>query len=1173
MDPKRIYYDHTSSSDKFFFGGYLNLAINNIHLVFNAYKERFNINKEVEEYETITNDLKNLQLSDSDFNQRINFLSHHLPFLLYLDKSNKEKFCEKIYLLVKAIDNLRNFYTHYYHKPLNFDKEFYTTLDELLLKVVDYVRKNRFKNEETKILLNTRLKKELEILIKKQKDKLLEDKKKGKIVFTDNETIKNSIYNRAFHHLTYKAVVTVTENGKEKKEIREVLSKYYKAELIAENGTKPENGITISQSGLIFLLGLFLTKKEGEDLRAKIEGFKAKTKDIDEEYPSLDSNSLKFIATHWVFSHLAFKGLKSQLSTSYDKETLLLQIADELSKVPDAVYKALPKDLQDTFVEDINEYIKEEDDEISPLSESTVVHPVIRKRYENKFNYFVIRFLDEFINFPSLRFQIYLGNYVHDKREKEIAGTLFHTERIIKEKINAFARLSDACKNKEIALKIKDNDNPIGWEKFPNPSYNIEDGNIMIYLSIDKGLKDKIKEYKKTKVKSSTRREKRVMKYKMLLEIAVKDIINNSEPIALFSLNELPALLYEILIRPELKQPSEIEAIIRKHFEEQFNKIENYPKNKETQELSDSQFPSNLVKRSLGITINKEKLLNRISNEIEATNQRLTYIENKRKELEEKTAGKPKRKYLFNKKEIGEISTWLTYDLLRMMPAEDRKNWKGYQHSQLQQSLAFYDLRPNEAFNLLSAVWHFDDDAFWWNKKIKDIFKERSFNSFYQKYLLLRLDIYKNIFSVLNNNEGNNELFNNALEQQHVPNLIKKREYTIDTIDNLKQKLLAQPIPLGRGFFDDKPTFIKGVKIHEQPDRFADWYRYAVCNEEEYQSFYEYERDYTELYEAEKLKPAKEQKKSIKKLRLENDLYIKKLKIQDLFLKAIAEKLYEDVFGQKITFNLKDFYLTREEKLNKIKIANQQKHREKGDKSENKLRETFIWDKTVTYKYIPYKYLPFVPTIYKYAPYFDFVPPIKGLIIEEAVKLKDLGKFKRLIADPKTAHILEYKPNRIWNKLELEKELESYEKIRREELFKAVQAFEEKILLKNGSDGKNHIEYLEKKNNPHFKYYVTKGLLSNRGDVSKEEVEWLNNVTEKDFELKETIDELRKKPVIIQKGYMVIYIRNKFAHNQLLHPLLFTSMLDLCGEKVADDETYSETILRSLNKMIGDLLA
>lgn len=479
MEPKRIYYKHTSSDNKYFFGGYLNLAINNIHLAFNAYKERFNINKEAEEYETIINDLKNPQLSDSDFNQRINFLSHHLPFILYLDKSNKEKFCEKIYLLVNAVDNLRNFYTHYYHKPLNFDKEFYQILEELLLKVIDYVRKNRLESKETKILLNTRLKEELEILIKKQKDKLLEDKEKGEKDLPDDESIKNSIFNKAFNHLTYKTTVKVIKDGKPDEEIREVLTKRNKAEFFADNEIENYNGITISESGLIFLLGLFLTKKESEDLRSKIKGFKGKTKEIDKGYPSFDSNSLKFMATHWVFSHLAFKGLKSQLSTSYDKETLLLQIADELSKVPDAVYKALPKDLQDTFVEDINEYIKEEDDEISPLSESTVVHPVIRKRYENKFNYFVIRFLDEFINFPSLRFQVYLGNYVHDKREKEIAGTLFHTERIIKEKINAFARLSDACKNKEIALRIKDKDNPIGWEKFPNPSYNIVDGNIM----------------------------------------------------------------------------------------------------------------------------------------------------------------------------------------------------------------------------------------------------------------------------------------------------------------------------------------------------------------------------------------------------------------------------------------------------------------------------------------------------------------------------------------------------------------------------------------------------------------------------------------------------------------------------------------------------------------------
>lgn len=298
MDPKRIYYDHTSSSDKFFFGGYLNLAMNNINLVFNAYKERFKEDGDDKNIFKYLKNFKSKKLSDSDFNQRINFLSHHLPFILYLDKSNEKGLFIKIYLLIKTVDNLRNFYTHYYHKPLNLKKYFYTTLDELLLKVVDYVRKNRLKNDETKILLNTRLKKELEILIKKQKDKLLEDKEKGKKVFTDYETVKNSIYNRAFHHLTYKVVAKITENGKEKKETREVLTNRYKAEFFADNEIENYNGITISQNGLIFLLGLFLTKKEGEDLRSKIEGFKAKTKEIDKEYPSFDSNSLKFMATH-----------------------------------------------------------------------------------------------------------------------------------------------------------------------------------------------------------------------------------------------------------------------------------------------------------------------------------------------------------------------------------------------------------------------------------------------------------------------------------------------------------------------------------------------------------------------------------------------------------------------------------------------------------------------------------------------------------------------------------------------------------------------------------------------------------------------------------------------------------------------------------------------------------
>jgi hypothetical protein len=82
---------------------------------------------------------------------------------------------------------------------------------------------------------------------------------------------------------------------------------------------------------------------------------------------------------------------------------------DELSKVPDCVYQNLSETKQKDFIEDWNEYFKDNEENAENLENSRVVHPVIRKRYEDKFNYFAMRFLDEFANFKTLKFQVSMG--------------------------------------------------------------------------------------------------------------------------------------------------------------------------------------------------------------------------------------------------------------------------------------------------------------------------------------------------------------------------------------------------------------------------------------------------------------------------------------------------------------------------------------------------------------------------------------------------------------------------------------------------------------------------------------------------------------------------------------------------------------------------------------------
>lgn len=69
----------------------------------------------------------------------------------------------------------------------------------------------------------------------------------------------------------------------------------------------------ISLPHLVFLLSMFLSKKETEQLRAYLKGFKGKK--IDPKQASLTKNSLRFMAKHRIFSDLHYKGFRRKIRT------------------------------------------------------------------------------------------------------------------------------------------------------------------------------------------------------------------------------------------------------------------------------------------------------------------------------------------------------------------------------------------------------------------------------------------------------------------------------------------------------------------------------------------------------------------------------------------------------------------------------------------------------------------------------------------------------------------------------------------------------------------------------------------------------------------------------------------------------------------------------------------
>ncbi|HFK5598110.1 TPA: type VI-B CRISPR-associated RNA-guided ribonuclease Cas13b [Elizabethkingia anophelis] len=1099
-----ISYDHTLMEDKHFFGGFLNLAQNNIDALLKAFKERFNVRYQSKQFAEVCFSDK---LPDQDYLDRTLFLETHLPFIKYIggkEANNRGTFRKNITLFFESIEQLRNFYTHYYHKPILFPEELYENLDRIFVEVSKEVKTHKVKNDQTRHLLTKNLANELDIRYKKNVEKLKELKAQGKKVnIHDKEAINNSVLNNAFNHLIYK------------KEENVFATEAYKSKYNLENPSK--NGISLSQSGLLFLLSMFLNKKDIEALKSRVKGFKAKIIRDGEE----NISGLKFMATHWVFSSLSFKNVKHKLSTDFHRETLLIQIVDELSKVPDEVYKTFDKQTQEEFIEDINEYMKVGNKDLS-LEESTVIHPVIRKRYDNKFNYFALRFLDEFAGFPTLRFQVHIGNYIHDRRIKNIDGTAFQTERSVKERIKVFGKLSQMSNLKaEYVSRLMDEPVDTGWEIFPNPSYNIIENNIPIYIEMGDHFNDEVLQSKMARKKQKPEELKDRNSAKASKESMIRTLQNDkgsmdvitASPTAQLSLNELPAILYELLVK---KTPAKtIEKKLVGKLNQRLKEIKNYNPEKP---LPASQISKRLRLNLEEGSINTKKIIALLQKELNYTQEKLDLLAKNRKEYGKKVDGKILRKYVFGLKEIGNLATDLAMDIKRFMPANVRKEWKGYQHSQLQQSLAFYDKRPEEAFNILQEVWDINREKSLWDTWILNAFQTSgNFERFFELYHEGRKKYVQQQLENIDRYTDNKKFLQKFINQQFPTNFLEKRLYALESLEIEKLKILSKPFILPRGTFDEKPTFIMGEKVRENPELFADWYTYGY-QQHEFQKFYSWPRDYKDLLQNEQKRDpdfAENKKrlsdlKQLELLQLKQDIIIKKIKTQDLYLKLIMDALFIEVFGQEADISLNDLYLTQEERLEKEKLALKQHQRVEGDDSPNVIKDNFIWSKTMPYKH--------------------------DKIYEPQVRLKDFGKFKHFLLDDKVAKILSYDLQETWNKNELEIQIntgqDSYEVIRREELLKEIQLLEKQILETfSHTLDKHPKEFEDEKGNPNFKMYMANGVIrKGSSTTAKDEADWLEH--EKDFD-NLSLEIFNSKSEITQLTFLIVLIRNKFGHNQL----------------------------------------
>jgi len=1055
------YFDFTNKEHKHFFAGLFNTAQHHFDLSLTELADR--INEKGKTGKGFIKEAFSDAISEADWETRINYLSESLTFINYFDYDCRTAFREIMLLLYDTITNYRNYYSHYQHKKVALDDAIFPFLDELLFKSALNVKRNRAKSEIYKAHLSVKYKSEFDKIIAKSNEKIEAynaQLKKGekKRAFIKQKDEVNHVLNQVFRSFLYK-----NDNGEE------TLSEYALS--------KTDEG-HLSTYGFVQLAALFLSKKQTESLLNYTKYLK-------------DTRELRFVSSRWTFTFLCYRDIKRLFRSDYSNDSLLLQMISELNKCPDALYQHLSPEKKQEFLEDINTYYKDNSEFFGTQEKALVSHEVLQKRYSNKFAYFALRFLDEVCNFPTLRFSINLGKFNHDTSPKTFNSKVI-TERSLLEKITVFTKLSEATDAKKAYFKNPENIDLVhDWLEFPMPSYQFNRNNIGIWLAIndDSGKSD---------AATKRNREDKKTKYAIAEKLGLTDTVK--KPIAFLSSNELPALLYALLI--ENKTPNDVESLLRKKIQIQRGLLDKFGK----RELVNRKvFPKKLLQSRDKLTFDIEKLKQNITTEIK---------KNPLKDIRKKYKKKPKEPNELTNKEKGNIATWLADDIKRFTSKATKKDWKGYQYAEFQALLSFYDIDKEKPKSFLEQDLHY-------HFKIDNPFGGVNFNhkslyTFYNTYLKKREKYLEDLTKTIDANYGD------------IPETVfigfTKRIYEIKPVEIQKDTLLNKiPINLPRGIFDDKPT---SYDKKEKPVALAGWFEKSNQLENA-QRFYHFEKVYEYPITVLKWNPKKRKKeekivlkeqsinpnKGLKEQYYENlpvknqrEIYnnekrIRKIMRQDFFVLEMAKHLLQKAKVKGLDdLQLKDIFLTKKEKNKIQEESKKQSERNTGDTSKNSITDSHILSRKIEISILDGR--------------------VKG-----TPKIKDVGKCRKFETDARVKELVNYFCDKTWSFTEIQNEIDDFDRVRKFELFKSVHQLEKKIY--EDATKKNCTDALLNQGNPSFKRYVSHYFL----ETDKEA---FNNLP---------IKIISATPEW-QKFFLLAKIRNKFSHNQFLPTEDFKKLME-----------------------------
>ncbi len=1061
--PNNIYYSFNRTEDKHVFAALFNSFIANWDLAFQHLYKQIKGKVSTKEADQIINslflDADTISLTDWEY--IIDKLKYFFPFIHVLDTTKRDNVKATLLNIYKQADEYRNYTTHYNRELKVLEHNLVEVLDIVCFSAVRLTqskRKQAFDQEQIK----DRFKDDIQTIVSNTNKR---SKKKGSRFKVKEE----EEYAHVFNHLAGKYINFKTEG----------LRDGFKTQIEAGK---------IQNTSLLFFMSFGLNRKQIEWTLDKSKFYK-------------NTSGLEHAFTRWVVTAYCFREPKGTLSSHFSKDALMLQMADELSKCPRELYNHLDPKHQNEFIEDVQALTKETNN-----GEQNYEHWILRKRYEDKFTYLAIRFLDEYINFPSLRFQVNIGKFRHDSREK-----IFETGRSVRnidEKLIAFERLSIVHKKKyRYFEEANANEYLTGWQPFPKPSYQFHKNNIGIRFTINKSPEGAPNERSK------------ISKYDIAEQLKLKDKVNI--PLAYLSFNELMALLHFVLVgKPEYvsktvdERAEEAEDLIKRAY---------YQKKKE---IGKREIKSKKIKLFnpqtdvLDIDKLKQALIKAIDyRPINPIRERDTF-EQKEKRKEQK-----KEDQDYTNSEKGKIATWLVKDIVKYIPKQVREDIKGWQVSEFQNLLAYYDthkadLKTFVELELIKACGYKGLAFNVFN------FQNNSLKEFTNAYLKQRKKYLKTVKrEVLKGNitQKENDIFS-KYRVFRAKNYIVSKDYT-----NNLQKM---PMYLPRGLFDDSPTFFKNNADGQR----ALWFEYANEKLNDKQVFYSFPRNYifgnnedpkkkkrkifdgtkgiTDVFKAEKGTEAYKDIGDIYK----NEKVLSRLQRQDVFLLEMLK--YGLGIQDEIT--LKQTFKTKAEK---------ERFRIESRKEENEVaNEDDLFSSRIQLELFDGR-------------------------IQEKIGLKDVHKYRRLEKDQRAQNIVRYNENQPLTLDELYHELFTYDRIRQEEIFKFIHEIESPIYTKAETNGE--VECLNQMTRDgekvlNFKRYMAYGYIEHTDDQNA----FISIEFEKDNGWLQVKEKFECKPKIYHLAILT-YLRNKIAHNQYPSTEVYIDILRLYGEKPFE-QTYIE---------------